>query len=350
MKNFMMIVSIGIALFVLTFFIWQYRTQFSSKPHVIQDTESGAVGNYLGSYYKGNYVWGGAMNLAWNELNEAILREKLKLSTDDKTALEMVSKLNNSPFSKIDLDEESYYIKSGYGQSTVDEINRESKKKFPSKPFKDLQIELSSNDIISYAFFSKEVEYETSFENNSTMFNGKKVKGFIANTEEQRKNVRIIKYENDDKFIIKLQLKDVNDELILAKGYDMADPQGIVNEIAENNKPYLLAIGETDRFLAPKVKLDYHRDYDELIGKKISNNGFTNYHITQMFENIKFEMDEKGARVANEAVMIMGKGMNLEEQKNFILDKPYWIVMKRASSRNPYFILGLNNSELMDLE
>ncbi len=103
------------------------------------------------------------MNLAWNELNENILHEKLQLNTSDKTALEMVEKLNNAPFSKNDLDEKSYYIKSGYGQKTIDEINRESKKKLPSKSFSDLNIKLTSKDIISYAYFLKEIEYKSMF-------------------------------------------------------------------------------------------------------------------------------------------------------------------------------------------
>ncbi|HBV58370.1 MAG TPA: hypothetical protein DEB73_03895, partial [Candidatus Magasanikbacteria bacterium] len=116
--------------------------QTPSQPHIIQDTKTNIAGNYLGSEYKGNYVWGGAMNLAWNELNENILHEKLKLSTYDKIALEMAEKLNNPIFSKNDLDDKSYYIKSGYGQTTVDTINKESKKKFPSKSFGDLEIDL----------------------------------------------------------------------------------------------------------------------------------------------------------------------------------------------------------------
>ena len=55
------------------------------------------------------------MNLAWTELSENIIKDKIQLATDDKTALEMVEKLNNSVFTKKDLDEKSYYIKSGYG-------------------------------------------------------------------------------------------------------------------------------------------------------------------------------------------------------------------------------------------
>jgi len=352
MKKHLTIAGIGIVVLILAFFTWQHFTQTPSQPQVIQDTKSNIAGNYLGSDYKGNYVWGGAMNLAWNELNENILKEKLQLNTDDKIALEMALKLNNAPFSKSDLDEESYYIKSGYGQSTVDEINRESKKKFPSKSFGDLEMNLAPRNIISYAYFLKEVEYETKFEKDTALFNGQKVKGFIADNKAQRENVKIIKYENDDKFIIKLQLKDKSDELILAKGYDMKNPQDIVNEINTNNKQYLSTIGESDRFKAPKLHLDHHRDYVELINKYLANKGFETYFIAQMFENIKFDMDEKGARVENEAVIVIEESamMEPEKPKNFILNKPYWVVMKRADSQNPYFILGVNNVELMEVE
>jgi hypothetical protein len=354
MKKHLTIAGIGILVLVLAFFTWQHFTQTPSQPHVIQDTKSNIAGNYLGSDYKGNYVWGGAMNLAWNELNDNILKEKLQLNTDDEIALEMVLKLNNAPFSKSDLDEESYYVKSGYGQSTVDKINRESKKKFPSKSFNNLEIDLSPKDIISYAYFLKEVEYETMFKKNDVLFKDQKVEGFIADNEAQRENVKIIKYQNDDKFIIKLQLKDKNDELILAKGYDMKNPQTVVNEINQNNKKSLATIGESDKFKAPKLHLDHHRDYVELIGKFLSNQGFSDYFIAQMFENIKFDMDEKGAKVENEAVIVMmetSAGPSKEPKiKNFILDKPYWVIMKRADSQNPYFILGVNNTELMGVE
>src|SRR5512136_226278 len=107
---------------------------------------------YLGSEYKGNYIWGLAMNLAWNELNESILHEKLKLKTDDKIALRMTDQFNDAPFTRNDLDEKGYYIKSGYGQKTLDLINKESRAKFPGKRFDDLRLKLGPRDIIAYAY------------------------------------------------------------------------------------------------------------------------------------------------------------------------------------------------------
>jgi 16S rRNA U516 pseudouridylate synthase RsuA-like enzyme len=60
-------------------------------------------------------------------------------------------------------------------------------------------------------------------------------------------------------------------------------------------------------------------------------------------------MDEKGARAENEAVIVMSKSIYLDDEtpKKLILNKPYWVIMKRKESQNPYFILGVNNTEIM---
>ena len=117
---------------------------------------------HLGSSHRGNYVWCGAMNLAWNELNENVIHGKLQLDTRDQRALDMVGALNNSPFGSRDLDEASSYVGSGFGQGTVDRVNREVRAKFPGKSFQDLGIRLQKWDIIAYAYVLKQVEYLTS--------------------------------------------------------------------------------------------------------------------------------------------------------------------------------------------
>ena len=278
--------------------------------------------HYLGSEYKGNYVWGGAMNLAWNELNENILHEKLRLITDDKKALGMVDRLNHAPFTKNDLDEKSYYIKSGFGQETVDLINRESRQTFPGKSFRDLEVKLRPTDIISYAYFLKEVEYWTPFKEEEVLCEKERVKGFYSEVQDQQMNIGILKYWNDDRFIISLRLKEGDDELFLAKGLDMKKPQGIVNEIVKYDNANLPPMGHEDQFEMPKLHLEHYRDYVELSQKFLANKGFEYYFIASIFENLKFDMDHKGARVENEAGMPLGAAMGRRPKvKRFILDE-----------------------------
>jgi len=303
--------------------------------------------HYLGSEYKGNYVWGLAMNLAWNELNENVLREKLKLKTVDKIALRMADQLNDAPFTKNDLDEKSYYIKSGYGKITVELINKESRAKFPDKSFEDLKLNLGPTDIIVYAYFLKKVEYLNQFKEKDVSFLKERVKGFYAN-DISKDNIRILKYWDDNKFIVGLRLKDDGDELILSKGFDMNNPKDAFNEIERHNKNVSLTISNDDLFEMPKLHLDHHRGYVEFMGKFLANKGFEKYFIAQMFENIKFDMDHKGARVESEAGMPVAMASEMTKIKRFILDKPFWVVMKRKDSQHPYFVLGVKNTELME--
>jgi hypothetical protein len=307
--------------------------------------------DYVGSDIEGNFIWGGAMNLAWNELSDNILGEDLALATDDKAALEITQKFNNRPFNEEDLSEDSYYVKSGYGQETVELINKESREKFPEKSFKDLEMKLAPQDIISYAYFVKEVEYPEIFEVDEMQFADKKVKSFKAESDSQKNNVRVLEYENDNKFIIELKLKNQDDQLILAKGFDMQNPSKVIEKI-NMDREYTPSIRDIDSFEAPKITLDYSRIYEEMLGKFLANKGFKKHYIAGMYENIKFHIDEKGAKVENEGII----GVVLEsepefevyEPRNFILDEPFWIIMKQDQSEAPYFMLGLNNANLME--
>ncbi|MEN9910377.1 MAG: hypothetical protein RLZZ540_3536 [Bacteroidota bacterium] len=354
MKSSIFSIQVTLVLFLFfTIFNQNANSQTSTK----QDPKISIVGNYVGSNYKGNFVWCGVMNLAWNELSENILKEKLKLNSQDKTALEMIEKLNNPIFSKNDLDENSYYIKSGFGQKTINAINQESKVKFPNKSFKDLKIELEDDGLVSYAYFNKAVAYLYEFNTSTVTFKGKEVKGFAYNPKvtEQLYNIEIVDYTNDDKFIIKLRLKNENnqdDELILAKGYAMYNPDVVIKIINASNPEEYHSLDKRDQFEAPKLNLNFHREYKEMMNQLLKHKGFEKTFFSQMFENLKFNMDEMGATVEAEAVIAIESGGSSNSgkfiQRNFILNKPYWVIMQRKDSKNPYFILGINNTALME--
>lgn len=340
---------------------------FTKEPEeIIVNTETNInTKNYTGSFYKGNYIWGGAMNLAWTDLSENIIQEEIDLVLDssETEAKKILEKLNNPVMTKSDLSQKNYYIKSGYGQKTVDQINKETKEKFPTKRFANLNFELSPTDIIAYAYFLKEIEYKIPFSVSKYDFFFSDfttaVKSFYAETEEQKENIQILHYENDEKFIVSLQLKDKTDNLILAKGYNMDSPEEVVTEIQKiyknlsNTSGNIETLQDEDSFQMPFLHVDMTRKYTELIHKYFKNSEFTDYFIATMFENIKFDINEKGARVENEAVIMM-KNLsampyfeNQDIPKNIILDDDFWVIMKQSNSLNPYFILGIQNDELM---
>ncbi len=322
------------------------------KNNKAEKIQIATVGNYTAGYYKGNFVWGAAMNFAWSDLCENIIKDTIQLSVYDSISRSMIHQLNNPQVTTNDLDKESYYVKSGYGQKTVDAINTETAKRFPGKSFSALSESLTDNDIIAYAYLLKEVSYLQKFSSAETLFKEQKVSGFSASSDKEKEIVKVLQYINDDKFIISLGLKDEADQLLLAKGYNMIDPATVIEIINETNNENLYSITSDDNFEAPKLNLEYSRKYDAIIGKPFANKGFKNYAVKQMFENIKFKMDEVGARVENEAEIVTYdtvRNMNVHPiPKYFVLNKPFWLVMQRKGSKHPYFLLGVNNDELME--
>ena len=94
------------------------------EPEKSKDIFCGVSRSYNGAQTKsGNFLWGGAMCLAWNELKDSIIKEPIILDTENKTTLLTVENFNNAKFSIKDLDESCYFVKSGFGNKTVREIN-----------------------------------------------------------------------------------------------------------------------------------------------------------------------------------------------------------------------------------
>jgi hypothetical protein len=335
------------------------KNQAVDKPSVTNQAVAKNNYNYAGSEYKGNYVWGGAMNLAWNELTNKIVKEPIRLNTDDKAALATLAEFNAPVITIEDLDAASYYVKSGFGPATQDLINQECRAKFPSKTFADLSYNLRPTDIISYAYFLKQIEYELAFDKRDVEFNKQLVRGF-GSTGTSYKNVCVLEYKDKDNFLVSIRLKDNKDQIFLGKGYPMESPDSLVAKLralapSQTTEDYSLGkiMSETDVFMAPSLSLSAERDYNEMLNKVLANKiQGREYYIAVMKEKIKFDMDEKGARVENEGVIVMGDTMappGSDRRKIMMLDKPYWVVMKRFDSANPYFILGVNNTEFMKL-
>lgn len=303
-------------------------------------------GHYTGSLHEGNYIWSGAMNLCWTELSQAVLRAPLALHTDDAAALAMAEAFNRPVCTAADLDAPSYYVKAGFGPKTLETINRECRARFPQKSFGDLHMELAAEDMISYAYFLKKVAYETPFTRRDMAFEGQKVAGFEA-LDDQKRALELLQYEDDQHFILRIRLKDRADELLLAKGFDTRQPAAVLQALERAQAHKATRLTDTDFFKMPLLRLQYRRDYHALMGKKLANPGFAGYAIGQMFENIAFELDETGARVESQAVISVERSAAPQKRRYLYLDQPFWVIMKRADSPHPYFLLGVNHSNIM---
>lgn len=296
-----------------------------------------------------NMIWCGAMNISWNELRDNIIKEDVKLIDEPSVAKE----LNKKPFTKENLSEKDYIAIAGYGKDgIVNKINKMLKEKFHESDQWGYRQSVAPNDFLAYSFLKKDINFKNAFEvvKGGVNFKGKKVEAFgidRVKDEKQQKlksQIELLSYNDDDDFIIRLISEEESEELVVAK----IPPKKSFNETLEyalNNRNKMKATIE--KFKMPKLAFVAEKNFKELEGKNLLNKGFEEYRTGNVNETILFTLTEKGAKLKAEA-MVNGKSSTMSKEKlNLIVDKSFLIYMKEVDKNKPYFVLWVDNNEIM---
>lgn len=276
-----------------------------------------------------NSIYCATLLLAWDEIRNQI-DEPISIS-DEYIDLNL---LNNSTSFKDVLNQDEY---------TVDAI------------VQDL-------GILAKAEFNKTLPFTiemNSFENGLT-FNNKKVNAFGVNGSDSNykrlQQIKILEYQNDENFMIKITPKDNAHEIILFKTEEnlntLADLVKRIDQLPTqtipNKEKWKYTLNNDDIVRIPKFKFNIETNYSNLEGSHFTTSS-NNYTVDKAWQRTAFLLDEKGAEVESEAEIIVTTAIpkELEPQKNLVFDKPFLLLLKRTESKNPYFAMWVANTELM---
>ena len=108
---------------------------------------------------------------------------------------------------------------------------------------------------------------------------------------------------------------------------------------------------DEDEVVIPKFKFNIENNYASLEEKNFKA-GIQGYLLETAYQRTAFILDESGAEIESEAEMTAAA--EAEETKphpkKMRFDKPFFLMLKRTDSNNPYFALWTNNTELMVTE
>lgn len=317
-----------------------------------KDLKSTVVSSYLEQPVQAgrNIIYCSSFQLAWNEFEDNIIKDKLKLDGNPEMAVKLDKRLTD----KNDISEKDYFVMSGYGRDNiVEKINKGLKDKFKDDAPK-VEEQLFPDDIMAYAYLYKNLQFKDEFESlaEPLKFNGEDVKAFGINSKNSKneniaKQVQVLYYKSPDDFVIKLISKSENDEFILAKltpGTDLLKTIEAVNTRIKDGEETGLYENETLRI--PKFSFDITRDFDEILQRSILNKGFEGYFIAKARQDTRFILDEKGAVLKSEGRIIAQKSAPVMV-RSFIFDKPFLIMMREKGAKAPYFALWAETAELM---
>ncbi len=310
-----------------------------------------------------NVVWCSSFQLAWNALKDDILKEPVELIKHR----ELAELLSRSGPSEKDIAPGDYYANAGLVMDDiVQTIQDDMRKKFPEEPvpkFGDIGPETA---LVLYSFLSANVPFEIPyFENDQKLVfvdsSGREtpVHSFGIRQKDQyayhelREQLEILFREYDKRHNLKECAIDLckqasPNQIIIAMvepKATLAETVTYVDEKASQKveDEYASRFRTNDTLLVPNLSWRIVHDYAELEGDSLANDAFKGYPIEKVQQAIQFRLDRSGAELKSETKICCGSMYT-----DFVFDRPFMIYMKKRGAEYPYFVMWIDNAELLE--
>lgn len=225
-------------------------------------------------------------------------------------------------------------------------------------------IEIEGQTIKASAFFSISLPYEKELDRKyNFQFKEDKVKSFGCWGANYQ--IRILHYQNDNDFAIRIQPKPEDHEIIIvkknfgSKSTFEKEYQKLEKEIEKfqskknNRNDWKYYLEDDDQVTIPVIAFNLEHSFEELIGCKFVGDD-RSAEIEKAYQRNAFILDEKGAEVESEAEIAATEAAIEEEDarkpKKLFANKDFIIFLKRKDAKYPYFSMFVANSELMKKE
>ncbi len=294
-------------------------------------------------------VWCGTFNLIWNDLKNELVKKDIVF----KNQTDIINNLNKGTFNVNNLSEDSYYKVYDHPSLELKERIKEAIKNKFNETSDILDsfdfINVSSKDYFLYVMLKKNFEFEKEFTDlGVAKFRDKDAEYFGIDDEtsyEVREQVKVLYYNNDDDFAIKLLTKG-NDEVIISKGNTEDNFKNAYDKIISDSLKYTgkKEFKSNDTLKIPNIKFKLKKEIEAVENKEFKFANGDTYIISKALQTIEFELDKKGGKIKSEAGMMANySSVEISDKRDFVLDDTFTIFLKEKNKDLPYFASRITN-------
>jgi hypothetical protein len=319
---------------------------------------------------KKSAIWCISIQLAWNRLKNDITKEPVKLTKGQ----EIADRLNNSEESESDMASADFLAMAGRVKvGIVQKIEAGLAQKFPQNTMPPIQS--FPGGVVAFGYVKADVRYEYQFLNNPEWLSFKGSDGVTVPVrsfglpekrhpdlvlEDALKQVRVL-YRDGGKFAVDLSYQSSPYQIVLAKmprKASLAETLTELNEKIAASKPFSLKSSMS--LLVPNMDWRVEHNFTELQGMDKLFLNDTMAHdgpdpiefLAILFQFVDFKMNRTGASVRSGSYLATDllNGHEHEEDTNpdhYHFDRPFLIVMKKRDSTHPFFVMWVDNAELL---
>jgi hypothetical protein len=295
-----------------------------------------------------NVIWCATFQLCWDNLKTVFG------SIQVPPAAEMVRLLDASPFSQSDLPEGSYYAAAGLiGDGIVEQIKAGMAERFP-----DVTPNLPVDDefeAVAYAYLADGITFSKAY------FPREGGDIFVDSAGNRTRVSSFGLFKQRDASVNSTLARQI--EVLYCEG-DQLQPVEFALDLDRNSHPTQLILAcvapgatlaetwqKVQRKMAQWQAANGCREFvsgDSLVVPDI------NYRITHHFkelestgllrtmQSVEFRLDRSGAGLASEAFIMGNRG-----GRSFNFARPFLVVMRKRGSAQPFFLMWVDNAELL---
>lgn len=310
-------------------------------------------------------IWCSSFGLAWEKLKNEVVKQPVLVDG----AQQVADRLNAVTNPEGDLPAGSYYANAGLlKDGIISKIQGDMAREFPWAPKPTFR---SNGQVgaVAYAFLSATTRFTIPF------FDDKKPLAFKSSSG-QKTGLRAFGIREDD-------LSGVRDlraqTAVLYTEFAIGPPEGMSGEyiidpcrtsddtqiILASIKPKITLsesvtyvdgkiaewakrvpdpkpIALNDTLLIPNLSWRIMHPMRELEGKIIKNGPISGLPIIQADQMISFNLDRSGAALESEAKILVASA-----PAHYHFDHPFLIIMKKRGAAKPFFVMWVDNAELL---
>jgi hypothetical protein len=302
-------------------------------------------------------IWCSSIQIAWNRLRGLVGNEPIKLRNAEAVA----GRLNEGSASEADLAPGSFYAAAGLvDDGIVEKIRKEMATAFPDRPPPD--IEGLPEGAVAYAYLRASVPYKFEFFDNpepmpfiDSAGRQTPVRAFGLRDSEKhiggpfRSQVSVL-FRQGREYALDLSKESEPNQVVLAKMArqdSLASMLATIHDRAAATRPSEL--GSQSTLLVPNIdfRIDHHFQDLEGPDKEILNQALPGHQLLWVLQSIQFKLDRKGADLES-GVDLRSLGDGHDDDPNvFYFDGPFLIVLQKRGAKNPFFVMWVDNAELL---
>ena len=322
-----------------------------------------------------NAIWCASFESAWKALQELVGEP---ITFDPPT--DAAKSLNNVTDPRPHIPAASLYVAAGSNPvATINQIATDLKQRFPSKEPPTFQ-GIVPESFITYAYLEANVKFSRPYDQNKQPLTfveagGRRTEvhsfGILSENHDARDKLwhqpRVLfrkgePHEDSFEFAIDLCTNSSPSQLVIARidreptlsaaiarvEREMVEmPQLVEVEAAKSGRytaERLHTIESTGAMLVPDFHWAMSHRFTQLEGARLANERFKSQVLGVAQQDILFRLDKSGAELKSEA-----KAYAPGEPTHFFLDRPFLVYMKKRGAEMPYFVMWVDNAELLRL-